>query len=157
MKNIKEAKAIAKGSNILFGNQYGVVLDIKNNKATIRLRDRDQTKKEVDVKDLINIDESKNNENKIMKKIELEKMVETIVRKKLSEVKKTKKVNEAIEDIKLPSSVQSFMNKVKTQIEKVNLNKNQQMSAILQLVNALGIDKQQFNSYISRIKTEVPE
>ena len=82
-----------------------------------------------------------------MKKQELEQLIETIVRKELGE---------ALEDTRLPSNVQTFLTRVKEKIEKVRLNKTQQMAAILQLVTALGIDKTQFNSYMSRIKQEVP-
>ena len=112
---------IKKGSNVLFGSEFAIVTNLDSNKATIKFRDRNQTIKQVDIKDLQNIDEVKT-----MKKSELKKLIETTIQKIL--------VNETLS--KMPYS----------KSDDINTDKQILRAAILAEIDAINLYEQLANN-----------
>lgn len=96
------------------------------------------------------------------KKLLTEEQKRTAIRQIIKEEypKAVKLVNEILkeqnlETVKLPSTIQTAMTKLAQYIEKANLNRAQKMSAVKQLVDALGLDGAEFSRYVTTIKRQI--
>ena len=60
-----------------------------------------------------------------------------------------------LEDVRLPSNVQRFTDKLIAQIQRVRLTKIRQYSLVARIVNALGIDVSKLTQMMMLIKRDI--
>ena len=75
---------------------------------------------------------------------------------KLKEIIEEEMLNELdLDDVKLPSTVQKFTDKLIQQIKRVNLTKTKQYALVGRIIAALNIDVSKLGSLMSIIKKDL--